>query len=140
MKLRRQNQKFEHLCPCGSAKTYSTCCGPFIQGKQLPPTPEALMRSRYAAYTQANTDYIAKTMKEPAAKDFNPENTGLWARQVTWLGLRVIDTPPTTNNDTCGYVEFIARYRSEGQTHDIHEISEFQRENGRWYYVDHKKS
>jgi uncharacterized protein YchJ len=26
------------------------CCGPYIAGAELPPTAEALMRSRYTAY------------------------------------------------------------------------------------------
>ena len=50
-------------CPCGSGKPLSACCGPYLEGKEDPPTPEALMRSRYTAYTQGNLDYIEKTMK-----------------------------------------------------------------------------
>ena len=37
-------------CPCGSGRAFDECCGPFLSGAAAAPTPEALMRSRYAAY------------------------------------------------------------------------------------------
>lgn len=124
------------FCPCGSNKTYSECCELFISGKQLPSTPEALMRSRYTAYTQANIDYIANTMKDAASRGFNPASAREWASTVTWLSLQVLNASPVTNNK--GFVEFIARYRLQNQEHTLHEISEFHLKNGRWYYVDGK--
>ncbi|HAU19042.1 MAG TPA: hypothetical protein DCS72_11975, partial [Marinobacter adhaerens] len=36
-------------CPCGSGKSYSECCQPLHHGEAAS-TPEALMRSRYAAF------------------------------------------------------------------------------------------
>lgn len=48
-------------CPCGSRKVFSQCCQPFHEGKALPPTAEALMRSRYSAYATKNVDYIVDT-------------------------------------------------------------------------------
>ena len=38
--------------------------------------------------------------------------------------------------DTTGVVEFVARYRSDGDRGELHETSRFTRERGRWYYVD----
>ena len=58
-------------CPCGSKKNYADCCQPFIELKKIPETPEQLMRSRYTAYTQANMDYIVRTMRGKAAADFD---------------------------------------------------------------------
>jgi len=125
-----------HLCPCGSHKVYSKCCEPFIQGEQIPPTPEALMRSRYSAFTQANTQYIIDTMKGAVAQQFDPEKTRTWTQHVTWLDLQILQAPLVTDNDTIASVEFIARYRFQEKIEHIHEISEFHRENGRWYYID----
>ncbi|MDR1126989.1 MAG: SEC-C domain-containing protein, partial [Treponema sp.] len=48
-------------CPCGSGKQYTDCCEPFILGVQKPLTAEALMRSRYTAYTVHAVDYIVST-------------------------------------------------------------------------------
>ncbi len=125
-------------CPCLSQQTYELCCGPFINGTARPQTPEQLMRSRYTAYTQANMEYIGATMQGQAAKGFDPEQMRLWAQSVEWLGLEVIQAPKA--QATRGIVEFIARYRLNGEVHQIHEVSEFARLNGgtRWYYITGK--
>lgn len=41
-------------CPCGSQIEYKSCCGVYHQGARVAPTPEALMRSRYTAYSLGN--------------------------------------------------------------------------------------
>lgn len=122
-------------CPCGSEKTYAACCAPFIAGEQLPATPEALMRSRYTAYTQANIDYISATMAGKAAAGFDREDATRWARQVKWLGLTVLAAPAVAIGTAMGIVEFVARYQLSGKIHYLREKSEFQWLNGRWYYV-----
>lgn len=120
-------------CPCSSGKKYLDCCGIFIEGKKLPETPEQLMRSRYSAYTRANIDYIEQTMQGPAAKNFNKKEAYQWAKTVKWDGLQVIQAH--SQNDT-GQVEFIAHYSFDNKQYQLHEISEFVRKNGRWFYVD----
>ncbi len=121
------------LCPCGSEKNYPECCGSFIEGQQKPPTPEALMRSRYTAYTQANMDYLAQTMKAPASNRFNPKSASVWAKQVKWLRLEI---KMTDAQGTKGFVEFIAYFEEQGKIKTLHEKSEFHYENNTWYYVD----
>lgn len=122
-------------CPCGSNKSYETCCKIFIDGSTTPSTPEALMRARYTAYTQANIGYISKTMKGPAANDFNAVEAEAWAKQITWETLQVIGAK---QEKTQGWVEFIAHYSYEAKRHRLHEVSEFSLENGKWYYTDGK--
>lgn len=121
------------LCLCGSSKTEEACCGRFIDAQELPQTPEELMRSRYTAYVRLNLDYLAATMKPPAAAHFNTQATLHWASQVTWLGLEVLNTQAEGNQ---GWVEFKAHYQEQGQKHCMHERSKFRREEKRWYYVD----
>lgn len=121
------------LCLCNSGKSYLDCCEPFISDHKIPTTPEELMRSRYSAYAQANTDYIAKTMKGPAAAGFDGEHAKQWATQIQWQGLKVIRSE---YSDKEGMVEFIATYLINGNKDFIYEISLFQREADRWYYVD----
>ncbi|MGE4560780.1 MAG: SEC-C metal-binding domain-containing protein, partial [Desulfobulbus sp.] len=41
------------LCPCESGLPFATCCRPLLSGEQQAATAEALMRSRYTAYTRA---------------------------------------------------------------------------------------
>jgi SEC-C motif-containing protein len=123
------------LCPCNPDKSYADCCGMFITGKVLPQTPEQLMRSRYSAFTLCNIDYIGRTMHGPAAKDFDKRETENWTKQLEWLGLEVLNTGI---NDKNGFVEFIAHYAKDGVKERIHEISQFHRKDGKWYYVDGK--
>ena len=49
------------LCPCGSTRAYEDCCGPFHRGAE-PPTPETLMRSRFAAFAKRDFAYVWKTL------------------------------------------------------------------------------
>jgi SEC-C motif-containing protein len=120
-------------CPCGLSKPYLACCGRFIEGSSFASTPEELMRSRYTAFTKANMDYLIATMKTPAADGFERVSTAQWASTNTWLGLEVTSSSVQQNK---GYVEFVARFRREGQDDFIHEKSEFSKVDGKWFYID----
>lgn len=99
----------------------------------MPAVPEALMRSRYTAYSTANIDYIERTMRGPAAKNFEKTSATQWAGSVEWQGLEVSSS---TQQDDIGRVAFVASYREAGEVHHIKEHSVFHRINGVWYYVD----
>lgn len=105
----------------------------YIIDHEKPRTPEQLMRSRYTAYVLLDIDYIEKTMKGPAAQNFNKEEALKWASQVTWLGLEIRYTHSKKNQ---GRVEFIAEYQHQGIKDQLHEISEFRLEDDQWYYFD----
>ena len=120
-------------CPCLSGKTFHTCCEPFLKGEKNPKNPEELMRSRYTAYTKADVAYIEATMRGPALVDFNKEHAEHWAKQLTWHGLKVIQS---RQEEDQGAVEFIAHYSSDGNRDTIYEISEFHEIEGKWYYFD----
>ncbi len=122
------------LCPCGSGLHYSSCCAVYIEGGIPASTPEALMRSRYSAYTLAKIAYIKKTMRGKALSGFHPGEAKRWARRVEWVGLRVLKVVPPSENQ--GFVEFIASFLEGGEPQSIHEMSEFERVGGVWYYVD----
>lgn len=122
-----------NTCPCGSNKDYNDCCGIYISGKELPDSPEALMRSRYTAYAQINIDYIGSTMKGPALQHFNADEAREWAQKLTWEGLTVLHSKTLGAK---GWVEFLAKYSVHGHHQSLHELSEFMLENGKWYYID----
>lgn len=118
-------------CPCGSGRPLSACCGPALDGSAPPATAEALMRSRYTAYTLGLRDYLLATWHastRPAALDLDEEP------RPKWIGLQVTAHRPLGADRA--EVEFIARYRVGGRAHRLHETSRFVREDGRWYYVD----
>lgn len=125
-------------CPCGRrdkagrALAYAQCCGRYVPAFQTTPAPdaEALMRSRYSAFVLERADYLLATWyssTRPVVVEFDPG--------VKWLGLevkqhQVIDADHAE-------VEFVARQRDcTGHAVRLHERSRFQREDGRWFYVD----
>lgn len=119
-------------CCCGSTLPYGLCCGAYIDQGLLPETPEALMRSRYTAYHDVNLNYIAATMKPPASLDFDPASAREWAKQNKWVKLTVLHS---SMQDHTGTVEFIAYYQHKNKIKQIHEISEFRRDEGKWFYI-----
>lgn len=121
------------VCPCGSDTKYLGCCGKFIDKGESPATPEELMRSRYTAFTLANTDYIKNTMTSPAVDDFDDEETRKFAVNVDWVKLEVVSSSVNGNR---GSVEFLAHYKQKHDKYVIHEIGDFQLKDGKWYYVD----
>jgi len=118
------------ICPCGSQKSYADCCGPYLDGQQTAPTAEALMRSRYTAYTLLRDDYLLATW-HPSTR---PATLNLAAELPTqWLGLTVKDHQSIADQAT---VEFVARYRINGRAQRLQEVSRFTREADHWFYLD----
>jgi SEC-C motif domain protein len=130
------NKIYDGVCPCDSQKNYLSCCEPFITGKQSPETPEALMRSRYSAYTMANIDYIKETMRGNALAGFQELDARRWAKRVNWIKLNVLKS--VIESSGIGYVEFEASFVDGSHLKSIHEKSEFIFEKGRWYYIGGK--
>jgi len=122
-------------CPCGLPASYESCCGRFIDQQTFAETPEQLMRSRYTAYTQANVDYIKKTMCGAALNGFDVDGTRSWARSVDWVSLEVTRVSRMTLDDTEGSVEFTFNYVEAGQSRSVYECSFFRKIDGRWYYI-----
>lgn len=124
-----------NYCPCGSGVEFALCCEPIIQGQKKAQTPEILMRSRYSAYTLAQTEYIATSMRGRALQGFQKSSAKIWAQNVTWLKLEVIKS--YLSSDTQGFVEFSAVFLSKNnKIEEIHELSEFNFIDGQWYYTD----
>lgn len=111
------------------------CCGAFhtafSNGQGLTaPTPEALMRSRYAAFVLDLRPYLLATW-HPSTRPamLEPPEPGL-----KWLGL---DVKRSAMQDADhGTVEFVARSKLGGRAHRLHEVSRFVREGGVWFYLD----
>ncbi len=122
------------ICPCGSGKDYQDCCELYISGIKVPTSPEALMRSRYSAYTIANIEYIARTMCDNAIAGFDKEEAVNWAKRVIWQKLEVLNSG--LSSKARGFVKFKAYFVENNQQYILHEKSEFRCFDGRWYYVD----
>ena len=122
-------------CPCGSGYSYTICCEPIINGKKNAPTAEALMRSRYVAFTLANVDYLMLSHHSTTRPNKERKSIAKWTKSVKWIGLTILNCQDGQPVDTTGTVEFKALYLEEGELSQIHERSLFQRENEKWVYI-----
>lgn len=116
-------------CPCESGKPYQACCELLHKGLAAP-TAEKLMRSRYTAFVLQLEDYLLSTWHP----ETRPTSLGLAQDPPTkWLGLQIKHAENTS--ETTAVVEFVARYKIAGKATKLHEVSQFERIDGRWYYL-----
>lgn len=120
------------MCPCGSGKELDACCGPYVAGEKAAPTAEALMRSRFTAYSLGNAEYLRSTLCKAEQSDEAMSEEEIKATE--WQSLEIRATEAGQETDTAGIVEFIARYKTSSGQHAHHERSTFGREDGRWVY------
>lgn len=125
-------------CPCRSGAAYDACCGPFIQGDAAPETAEALMRSRYTAFARGEVEYLGSTIHPDAREGYDADEVRSWAETADWLGFEVRSSSGGKADDERGHVEFVASYRVDGKVVQHHELAEFRKEEGTWYFVDGK--
>jgi SEC-C motif domain protein len=123
-------------CPCGKGIPYSECCQPIISGTRTAETAEELMRARYAAYVNAETEFLYETTHPHHRKGYDHAGTKQWAETSEWLGLEIIDIHKGGSDDSVGEVEFIARFREKAVACSHHECGHFKREGGRWYFTE----
>ena len=96
------------------------------------------MRSRYVAYARSDMDYVERTTHSKARAEFDRAGSEEWASKSEWLGLEVRESQAGGPDDREGTVEFVARYRIGDQSFDHHELSQFEKENGLWFFRDGK--
>jgi SEC-C motif-containing protein len=88
------------------------------------------MRSRYSAYVLGHGAYLLETwhpQTRPMKVAPNPP-------ELRWLGLQVLRHVQV--DETHATVEFVARSKQGGRANRLHEISRFERLDGRWIYID----
>ena len=121
-------------CPCGSQKTHLHCCEPLHKG-QPATTAEALMRSRFCAYYLNNVDYLLESVS-PRQREALTQSGILAQKETTeWTRLEILRTEAGSKTDKTGIVEFKAWYRDGAGESAYHEVSDFIKENDRWYFV-----
>jgi SEC-C motif domain protein len=121
-------------CQCGSMLPRNMCCELYITGQMAPPTAEALMRSRYTAYTLGNSQYIFDTYVSEWKKERTIESFTKDFSELSWTGLEIIGIFEGGRQHETGEVEFVAHYEWNGQQMTVHERSLFYREDGLWRY------
>ena len=124
-------------CYCCSDEKFEMCCQPFISGKAKPTTAEALMRSRYSAYATGAVEYLLRSTHPSTRKFYDAEAIENWANSSVWQKLEIVSKTAGEAQDKTGTVEFKAYFtdaQNEPQIH--HELSNFRKELGKWFFVD----
>jgi SEC-C motif-containing protein len=146
----------QSACPCGSGEKYSACCKKYHDG-EIPPTPEALMRSRYSAYSKGLVEYVIDTThpdNPSQAGTVNPDGTPsstlredvvATCEKITWDKLKILSCEDGSSPDEA-YVTFQTYFKTKGQvgqraqgwhTQSFVEKSRFLKgTDGKWLYVD----
>jgi SEC-C motif-containing protein len=120
------------LCPCGSQKAHTQCCGRYLSGKQVAKTAEQLMRSRFCAfYLGGHGQYLLQTWHPTTRPPFS--SLELDQRDTDWQSLEIVEKSQQGNQ---GIVEFKAFYNSDDGLECWYERSRFERLSGIWYYLD----
>ncbi len=101
-------------------------------------TPEALMRSRYAAFALGLGAYLVRTLASThpdraAPRDVLAHELSRAHQRQRFLGLRILHT--ATKGDE-GEVLFHARVFERGADRSFAELSTFVREGDAWRYAD----
>ena len=134
-----------NLCPCGSTETYSDCCQLLHANRQYAKTAEQLMRSRYCAFYQGvkglegMSDYLAATHHPEQRQPSEQQDLEKAFKHQNWLSLRIVKTEKGLSKDKNGKVEFVAFYepdKSADKVGQLHENSNFKKNNDQWFYVD----
>jgi len=123
-----KSKDLQQPCPCGSGKFFQQCCAPYLSGEQVAPDAQALMRSRYTAYTLEDEEYLQKTWHPRSRPVLNLDQQ----ERCKWIGLQIVRHEQQGTN---AVVEFIARYKVNGRAERLHEVSRFECEDGQWLYV-----
>lgn len=126
-------------CFCCSGREFEDCCQPFIGGVLKPSTAEELMRSRYSAYAIIAVEYILRSTHFSTRKFHDGEAIENWAKSNVWQKLEIVSKTRGEAKDTKGTVEFKAYYTDATRQPQIHhELSNFAKELGKWFFVDGK--
>lgn len=123
-------------CPCSSGLIHPNCCGQFHSGGLTPETAEQLMRSRYTAYVNNNSDYLVDTLHPEKVTPtlFNELLNSF--KGIVWSGLEIKETTGGGKNDDKGTVSFSAFYETAEGKFRMDENSLFVKIADKWYYKE----
>jgi SEC-C motif-containing protein len=109
-------------------------------GERKAVTAEALMRSRYAAFSLGEADYLIETWHPDKRGGLDRRSLEGDNARMRWVGLTILDVVKGGPGDDTGIVEFEASYKTPTTSGVMRERSRFVREDGAWVDVDGETS
>jgi SEC-C motif-containing protein len=124
------------VCHCGSGLDYTKCCEPIITGAVVAETAEKQLRARYSAFVVHEVPFIMSTVHPDKVKEYDERGIREWSEKSEWLGMEIRATDKGGAADEEGRIDFVARYRQGGLPQEHHELAEFRKQDGKWYFWD----
>lgn len=123
-------------CPCNSKLLYTQCCEIIHTQHKEAKLPSELMRARYSAYALKHYQFIYNTLIPSKRGNNELSDIQSFADSVKFIALQVLDVHDEKQSDKTAHVTFKAWYQTSDNTyHWIKEKSEFNKDEGLWYYV-----
>jgi SEC-C motif domain protein len=97
------------------------------------PSPEPVMRARYAAYAAGDVDTVWRTW-HPTTRPDRAELARSMDGSTVWTGLTVLSAE--VEDEHTGWVEFEATYLAGGRPGRLRERSRFSWRASQWLYVE----
>jgi SEC-C motif domain protein len=123
----------DQTCPCSSGLLFANCCEPIIKGERESETAEQLMRARYSAFATGAIEFIVATTHSSTRLEVDIPEIREWSESSTWQGLQIIDIRQVDAGQT--FLSFEARFTQRGKQQQHREMSQFEREDGKWRFV-----
>ncbi|MDB4836996.1 YchJ family metal-binding protein [Marinomonas sp.] len=122
-------------CLCGTNAPYEMCCGMYHHNPGTAPTAEALMRSRYSAFSLNDFHYIASTQKLKEAPKQSDADIAASNGDTQWIKLEINETENGLEKDKEGMVAFSAHFKEGKHIGRLSERSLFKKIKGAWFYI-----
>src|SRR5262249_5288405 len=134
--LARTSRRAQDLCPCGTLRRFTVCCGRLLDGAEAAVTAEQLMRSRFCAFAlRRSPGYLEATQASHFTADRRERNRK-WMQEARVSNLRIHKIVAGTRDDNHGEVVWTFTVTLHGKTFDHGEHSLFKKHDGRWLYVE----
>lgn len=99
-------------------------------------TAEQLLRARYTAFTRGDVDFILATHHSKTRDEIKRDEIEEWSKNSTWEGLKIFQSEAGQPNDQQGTIVFGAYYTQNGKKEEHLEKSFFEKEGGKWKFLD----
>ena len=124
----------------GEGASYAQCCKPYHSGAKEAESAEWLLRSRFAAYSKSQTEYLIRTTmaREDESMRALMNDTVASCKRLRFSDLEVLES---AEHDSHAVIKFRYLVRTVGQKgfrqgdlEPVEETSHFVRIDGRWLF------